>query len=56
MEMNQGRIDEIVSQLNDLRITNLMSLKTMMTGHGAADLRHSITPYGQRFLKYIVEA
>ena len=55
-ELNDERISEIISQLNDLRITNLTSLKTMMTGRGAADLRHSITSYGQRFLKYIVQA
>jgi hypothetical protein len=55
-ELNEERISDIISQLNDMRITNLTSLKTMMTGHGAADLRHSITSYGQRFLKYIMEA
>lgn len=55
-EIDEGRISDIVSQLNDMRITNLTSLKTMMTGHGAADLRYSITPYGQRLLKYIMEA
>ncbi len=54
--LNDDRISEIISQLNDLRITNLTSLKTMMTGRGASDLRHSITSYGQHFLKYIVEA
>ncbi len=54
-DLEEERIGEIVSQLNDFRITNLTSLKTMMTGHGAADLRHSITPFGQRFLQYIVK-
>jgi hypothetical protein len=55
-ELNEERISDVISQLNDMRITKLTSLKTMMTGHGAADLRHSITPYGQLLLKYIMKA
>ena len=55
-ELEKERIGELISQLNDLRVTNLTSLKAMMTGSGAADLRHTITPYGKRFLQYIVEA
>lgn len=51
-----AHITELVAQLNGMRVTNLQSLKVMMTGHGAADLRHSITGYGQRFLKYVHEA
>jgi len=43
--MNKTHISELVSDLNDMRITNLSNLKAMMTGHGAADLRYSITPY-----------
>ena len=54
--MNEAQITELVSQLNDMRITNFSSLKVMMTGHGAADLRHSITQYGRRFVEYVLEA
>ena len=52
-DLDEARIGDLLSQLNDLRVTNLTSLKVMMTGHGAEDLRHNITPYGQRFLRYI---
>jgi mono/diheme cytochrome c family protein len=38
------------------RVTDLRTLKVMMTGVGAADLRHSITPYGRQFLSYVLEA
>lgn len=55
-DLEEKRIEELITQLNDLRVTNMTSLKTMMTGRGAADLRHSITSYGQRFMQYIVEA
>ena len=55
-ELEEKRIEELITQLNDLRVTNMTSLKTMMTGRGAVDLRHSITSYGQRFMQYIVEA
>jgi hypothetical protein len=54
-QMSKQRIADLVSQVNDLRITNLTSLNTMMTYRGAQDLRHSITSYGQRFLKFIVD-
>ena len=55
-ELEGERVEELITQLNDLRVTNMTSLKTMMTGRGAADLKHSITSYGQRFMQYIVEA
>jgi hypothetical protein len=55
-EMSDAHITELVAQLNAMRVTNLQSLKVMMTGRGAADLRHSITEYGRRFLKYLHEA
>ncbi len=55
-EFDEERIGDLLAQLNDLRLTNLSSLKVMMTGHGAEDLRHSITAYGQRFLRYIMKA
>lgn len=54
-EFEDARIGELIAQLNDQRVTNMTSLMTMMTGRGAEDLRHSITPYGKRFLRYIVK-
>ncbi|MBA7522048.1 hypothetical protein ES705_14160 [subsurface metagenome] len=55
-DMPENRIEELINQLNDMRLTNLTSLKVMMKGRGAENLRHFVTPYGQRFLKYITEA
>lgn len=49
------RLEELVNQLNDLRVTKLVSLKVMMTARGAADLRHALTDYGKRILEYIFE-
>ncbi len=50
---SDAHLAELVAQLNTMRVTNLQSLNTMMTGHGAADLRQSVTAYGQRFLRYL---
>lgn len=55
-EFNDQRIEELVIQLNDMRVTELGSLKVTMTGRGAADLRHVTTDYGKRIIKYIIEA
>jgi len=55
-QMDEAHISDLVAQLNGMRVTNLQSLKVMMTGHGAADLRQSITEYGRHFLKYLHEA
>ena len=55
-EMSAAHIAELVAQLNAMRLTNLGTLQVTMTGSGAADLRHSVTEYGQRFLRYIREA
>jgi hypothetical protein len=52
----EERITVVVGRLNNLRMTNLTSLRVMMTAGGAADLRGSITGYGRKILKYIVEA
>ena len=51
--MTAERIGDLASQLNDLRVADLTSLRTMMTYNGAQDLRGHITPYGQRFMQYI---
>jgi hypothetical protein len=48
-----GRIKELVAQLNDMRVTNLTGLNSMMTYRGAQDLRHAITSYGKRFLSFL---
>lgn len=55
-KMTEAHVTGLVSQLNAMGVTNLQSLKVMMTGRGAADLRQSITEYGRRFLKYLDEA
>lgn len=54
-ELEETRIEDLIAQLNDQRVTNLTSLKGMATGLGAEDLRHATTPYGQRFLQYLIE-
>ncbi len=54
-DFNEERIAELIAQLNDMRVTNLTTLKIMMTGHGAEDLRHAVTAYGQRFLQHLAE-
>jgi hypothetical protein len=53
-DMPKERIGDLVGQLNDLRVIGMTSLNTMMTFHGAQDLRHSILPYGKRLLAYIL--
>ena len=51
--MDENRIEDLINQLNDMRVTKLNSLKTMMTWSGAQRLEHSITPYGKRFLAFV---
>jgi hypothetical protein len=52
-DVARERIEDLVQQLNDLRIIGMTSLKTMMTFHGAQDLRHAVLPYGKRLLGFI---
>jgi len=52
-DVDEKRIEDLINQLNDMRITNLTSLKTMMTWSGAQKLEGTITPYGRRFLAFI---
>ena len=54
-EFTERRIDELVSQLYDMRITRLASLRKLVTGPPAADLRPFISDYGNRILNYIIE-
>ena len=49
------RIEDLVSQLNDMRITTLTAMRTMMTARGTQNLEHTITSFGQRFLKFIMD-
>lgn len=53
-DIESEQIEDLVEQLNDKRVTKLTSLRTMMTGSGAEDLRHSITSFGERFVQFIV--
>lgn len=53
-DLSESQIEERVQQLNDMRVVQLHSLRGMMTPRGAEDLRHAITPYGVRFLRYLV--
>ena len=52
-EMPEPRIDDLVQQVNDLRIANTGELRVMMTWEGAQDLRSTITPFGKRFLAFL---
>ena len=51
--MDDSRIEDLIQQLNDLHIIDSRNLKTMMTGSGAQDLRHILTPIGTRFVNYL---
>jgi hypothetical protein len=54
-DMSADRIEESVLQLNDLRLTRLENFRTTMTGHGAENTRTAITPFGQRFTRFLVD-
>ena len=49
------RIEDLVTRMNDLRIITLTSnrMHTTMTAAGAADLRSTISPIGQRLVSFI---
>ena len=55
-DRTENQIEQLVNELNDRRVTSSNSLRVMMTAHGAADLRHAITEYGERFLSYVQAA
>lgn len=55
-QFSEQEIEEMVNQLNDMRVTNLINFKMMMTASGASDLRHVITEYGKRIITYINKA
>lgn len=52
-DLSENQIEERIQQLNDLRVTNMASLKTMMTPQGAENLAHAVTAYGSRFVQYL---
>jgi pyruvate-formate lyase-activating enzyme len=54
-DIPEERVRELVSQLNDMRITNMTSFHVLMTGAGAQNLQHYITPFGQRLMSFIKE-
>jgi len=56
LNLKAEQISDLVAQLNDLRILNLGSLNTMMSARGAEDMRHVVTLFGQRFVKYLLAA
>lgn len=51
--MPREHIEDLVLQLNDLRLIKLTSLNTMMTSYGAENLKGSLTSFGREFLKYV---
>jgi hypothetical protein len=52
---SRQKIEDLVAAMNDLRIINLSSnrVHTTMTAGGAADLRSTISPIGQRLISFI---
>jgi len=54
-DIPRDRLAELVSQLNDMRVTSLKTLNVMMTYSGSQDLSGSITAYGRRFLAFLTE-
>lgn len=51
--LTRDHIEQLIAELNDLRLTNLQALKTMMTAHGAQDLQHFVTPFGARLIRFL---
>jgi hypothetical protein len=49
-----GNIAELAQQLTDMRLGTLDHLNTMMTPDGAEYLEAYLTPYGKRFIAYIM--
>jgi hypothetical protein len=49
-----ARFDDLVQQLSDLRIVDPAPISGLMTGAGAEDTRRVVTPFGQRFTRFLV--
>ena len=54
-DIPRERLEDLVAQLNDMRLTNVTGMRAMMTAPGAEDMRHTVTHFGQRFVKYLKE-
>lgn len=54
-DIPEERLKELVSQLNDMRVTSMTSFHVLMSGAGAQNLQHYVTPFGRRLLTFIVE-
>jgi hypothetical protein len=54
-DLSGRQIEDLVTRMNDLRIITLTSnrMHTTMTAAGAADLRSTISPIGQRLMSFI---
>ena len=52
--MTENRIEEVAQQLTDMRVARLENIRTTMTGSGAEELSNYLTPYGGRFVRYIL--
>lgn len=53
--LSRDQIYDLANQLQDMRLTKLANLNTMMTASGAEDLRSGLTPFGAKVVKYILE-
>ncbi len=52
-DIPQRSIEDLVSDLNRMGLTDLRNLQLMMSASGAQDLSSSLTPYGERFLTFV---
>ena len=48
-------IEDLVTQLRMHEVLNIGGLRTMMTARGAEDMRHVLTPFGQRLVALVSE-
>jgi hypothetical protein len=53
---SQEHIGDLFAQLTDLRVTQQTGLSGMASARGAEETRHLITPFGSRFVQYILAA
>jgi hypothetical protein len=52
--MPPDRIKDLAEQLTDIKVAKLTNLGVGMTGRRAEELQRYITPYGHRFIRYIL--
>ena len=56
-DMAQERVRDLAEQLDRMVLTNMGgALSAMLTGSGAADLSSRLTPFGRRFLVYVMDS